>query len=65
MTAKAKVTAQEWGPDAIGSECAVHLFRGYLCHGTLDKAQYGARGLIHAVQVGPRAALRRLSSRAA
>jgi DNA-directed RNA polymerase I subunit RPA1 len=51
FSAKAKVTAQEWGPDAIGSECLVTFFKGYLCHGTIDKAQYGNRGLLHALQV--------------
>jgi DNA-directed RNA polymerase I subunit RPA1 len=51
FSAKAKVTAQEWGPDAIGSECVVAFFRGYFCHGTIDKAQYGSRGLLHAFQV--------------
>ena len=51
FAAKAKVTDQEWGVDSIDSECTVRMRRGYLCHGTLDKAQYGSRGLLHATQV--------------
>ena len=51
FTAKCKVSEREWGPDAVGSECVVHVRGGYLCHGTMDKAQYGGRGLLHATQV--------------
>jgi hypothetical protein len=57
FTCKAKVTEQEWGPDALGSECAVRVRRGYLCHGALDKAQYGSRGLLHATQARTRCTL--------
>lgn len=50
-----KVTEQEWGYDKIASEASLFMRRGYLCHGTIDKAQYGKGGLLHAVQVCPRA----------
>ena len=54
-SAAAKVTAQVWGADSVGSEALVAMRGGYLCHGTLDKAQYGTHGLLHAVQARPRA----------
>lgn len=49
-TCGTKVTAQVWGKDSIGSEAQVHMRRGYVCHGTFDKAQYATRGLLHTVQ---------------
>lgn len=51
FSSRTKVTEQEWGHDEVASETTVHFRRGYLCHGTIDKAQYGTGGLLHAVQV--------------
>eukprot|EP00892_Ulva_mutabilis_P000087 jgi/Ulvmu1/10079/UM006_0026.1 len=50
FSARTRVTQQEWGYDAIASETSVYVRRGYMCHGTIDKAQYGSGGLLHAVQ---------------
>jgi hypothetical protein len=49
-TAGTKVTTQVWGADSIAPESKVYMHRGYLCHGTFDKAQYGSQGLLHAIQ---------------
>lgn len=50
FTCKCRVSTAFWGNDAIGTESNFFMFRGYLVHGTLDKAQYGGHGLLHASQ---------------
>ncbi|KAI8888789.1 beta and beta-prime subunits of DNA dependent RNA-polymerase [Backusella circina FSU 941] len=50
MTSKSKVPAKFWGPHAT-EEDKVLVVDGYLIHGILDKAQFGATayGLVHSV----------------
>ena len=45
----AQVGAEYWGKGS--EELQLHVFRGYLCTGCMDKAQYGRHGLLHSVQV--------------
>ena len=50
----AQVGAEYWGK--ASEELQLHVFKGYLCTGCMDKAQYGRHGLLHSVQVLPWAA---------
>jgi DNA-directed RNA polymerase I subunit RPA1 len=50
MDSKSKIAAAQWGPTGI-EEQNVKFVDGYLCHGILDKSQFGAsnNGLVHFV----------------
>jgi DNA-directed RNA polymerase I subunit RPA1 len=49
LTAACKTSEKYWGKTA-GEETLI-FYRGELLTGTMDKAQYGKYGLVHAVQV--------------
>ena len=49
LTAPCKTSEKYWGKSA-GEETLI-FHRGHLLTGTMDKAQYGKFGLVHAVQV--------------